>query len=1066
MTLKTFIDRPVLSAVLSLVIVLLGIIGMATLPVEQYPDIAPPTVMVMASYPGANAETIQKTVVAPLEESINGVENMTYIKSEATNTGTATIYIYFNQGTDPDMAAVNVQNRVSKATGLLPSEVTQVGVSTIKRQNSILQVVSLYSPDNSYDENFLSNYLSINVQPEMLRINGVGEVVILGTTYSMRIWLKPDIMAQYKLVPGDIIGVLGEQNIEAATGSLGENSTQTYQYTMKYKGRLEKPEEFGEMVIRSTPNGEVLKLKDVATIEMAKEDYTTIGETDGHPGVTCMIFQTAGSNATEVINNIDALLDEMRKDMPKGMEFVTIMSSNDFLYASMAEVIKTLLISILLVILVVYVFLQNLRATLIPTISMVVSVIGTFAFMSVAGFSINLLTLFALVLSIGTVVDNAIVVVEAVQTRFDAGIRSPYLASLEAMKGITSAIVASTLVFMAVFIPVSFMGGTSGTFYTQFGITMAVSVGISAINALTLCPALCAILLKPNKDSKDGKKSFEERLQNSFNATFGALLNRYKHVVMFSLKHKWLIWALVAGSIALLFFLMKTTKTGLVPDEDMGSVFVDVTSAPGTSLSQTHEIMTQVENSIKDIPQISHYSKVSGNSMISGAGSSFGMFILRMKNWDERPGKANSTMAIQEEIYARTGHIKDANIFVFAPPMIPGYGTGNGFELYLQDRSGGDLATFFGVAQEYMAKLRERPEIAAAFSSYNINYPQYEVDVDAAKCKRAGISPNEVLQTLAGYYGGIYASNFNRFTKVYRVMIQASPEYRVDPESLNSIFVRIGNEMAPVSQFIALKKVYGSETMNRFNLFNSIALNGMAAEGYSSGDAINAIRETAETDLPRGYGYDFGGITREESSDSNYTIIIFAICITLTYLILSGLYESFLIPVAIILTVPFGLAGSFLFAKLMGLENNIYLQTGLIMLIGLLAKTAILITEYAVVCRRNGMSLAQSAVAAAKNRLRPILMTALTMVFGLLPLMFSTGVGANGNSSLGTGAIGGMLIGTLALLFVVPVLFVIFEHIQEKYKPVNVTSEISDELIESEINEIEKFRTERVENND
>ncbi len=1063
MTLKTFINRPVLSTVISLVIVLLGVIGILTLPVEQYPDIAPPTVMVAATYPGANAETIQKTVVAPLEEAINGVENMTYITSEATNNGTATISIYFKQGTDPDMAAVNVQNRVSKATGLLPSEVNQVGVSTIKRQNSVLQVISLYSPESNYDENFLSNYLRINIQPEILRINGVGEVMVLGTTYSMRIWLKPDIMAQYKLVPGDIISVLGEQNIEAATGSLGENSTQTYQYTMKYKGRLEKPEEFGEMVIRSTPQGEVLKLKDVADIEMAQEDYTKIGETDGYPGITALIFQTAGSNATEVINNIESLLDDIEKNLPEGVELVTLMSSNDFLFASMKEVIKTLIISIILVILVVYVFLQNIRATLIPAISMIVSVIGTFAFMSVAGFTINLLTLFAIVLSIGTVVDNAIVVVEAVQTRFDAGYKSSYLASVEAMKGITSAIVASTLVFMAVFIPVAFMGGTSGTFYTQFGITMAVSVGISALNALTLCPALCAIWLKPNKASKSGKKTFEQRLQTSFNAAFGSILERYKKVVIFFLKRKWLTWTLVFGSIVLLVFLMKTTKTGLVPDEDVGAAFIDITAAPGTSLSQTYEIMTEVENRIKDIPQIIHYAKVTGNSMISGAGSSYGQFIIRLKPWGERPGKENSVLAVQEEVYRRTADIKNANLFIFAPPMIPGYGTSNGFELYLQDRTGGELSTFFEVAQNYMARLRERPEIASAFSSYNINYPQFEVEVDAAKCKRMGISPAEVLQTLEGYYGGIYASNFNRFTKVYRVMIQASPEYRKDPESLNSIFVRIGNEMAPVSQFITLTKVYGSETMNRFNLFTSIAVNGMPADGYSSGDAIKAIRETAELYLPRGYGYDFGGITREESSSSNYTIVIFLICVILTYLILSGLYESFLIPVAIILTVPFGLAGSFLFAKMMGLENNIYLQTGLIMLIGLLAKTAILITEYAVVCRRSGMSLSQSAVAAAKNRLRPILMTALTMLFGLLPLMFATGVGANGNSSLGTGAIGGMLIGTIALLFIVPSLFIIFEHIQEKYKPVNITSDVSKKLIDSEKKEIDKFREERKE---
>lgn len=1059
--LKTFIDRPVLSTVLSLIIVLLGVIGIFTLPVEQYPDIAPPTVMVVAAYPGANAETIQKTVVAPLEEAINGVENMTYITSEATNTGTASIFIYFKQGTNPDMAAVNVQNRVSKATGLLPTEVNQIGVSTIKRQNTILEVVSLYSPDKSYDDNFLSNYLRINIQPAILRVSGVGELVVLGATYSMRIWLKPDVMAQYKLVPADIIRVLGEQNIEAATGALGENSNRTYQYTMKYKGRLEQPEAFSEMVIRSEAHGEVLKLKDVADIELAKEDYSVSGEIDGAPGITCLIFQTAGSNATEVIGNIDGLLDNLRKDLPPGVELVKLMSSNDFLLASMKEVIKTLLIAILLVILVVYVFLQNIRATLIPAVSMIVSVVGTFAFMSVAGFSINLLTLFAIVLSIGTVVDNAIVVVEAVQTRFDAGYKSAYLASVEAMKGITSPIVASTLVFMAVFIPVSFMGGTSGTFYTQFGITMAVSVGISAFNALTLCPALCAIFLQPNMQATAGKQTFEQRLQIAFNTTFTHILNRYKSVVEFSLKRKWLTWTLVAGSLILLFLLMKTTKTGLVPDEDTGVLFVNISTSPGSSLSRTYDIMTQVESRLKPLPQIAHYSKITGTSIISGDGSALGMFILQLKDWDERQGDQNSVWAIEQNIYALTHDIHDANIFVFAPPMIPGYGTGNGFDLYLQDRSGGDLNAFFNVAQAYIAQLRERPEIASAFSSYNVNYPQYEVTVDAAKCKRAGISPNDVLQTLSGYYGGIYASNFNRFTKVYRVMIQAAPEYRLDKESLSSIFVRIGNEMAPIEQFVTLQKVYGAETMNRFNLFNSIAVNGMPAQGYSSGDAINAIEETATRSLPKGYGYDFGGITREESKSTNYTLVIFAICILLTYLILSGLYESFLIPIAIILTVPFGLAGSFLFAKLMGLENNIYLQTGLIMLIGLLAKTAILITEYAVVCRRNGMTLSQAAIAAAKNRLRPILMTALTMIFGLMPLMFSGGVGANGNISLATGAVGGMLVGTVALLFIVPTLFVIFESIQEKYNPVRITSDVSQELISSEKQEIEKFRAQR-----
>jgi HAE1 family hydrophobic/amphiphilic exporter-1 len=1057
MNLQKFIERPVLSAVISIAIVMLGVIGLTTLPVEQYPNIAPPTVVVVASYPGANAETLQKTVVAPLEESINGVENMTYIQSEATNSGVATVYIYFRQGTDPDMAAVNVQNRVSKATGLLPVEVNQIGVATIKRQNTILQIISLYSPDGIYDETFLSNYVKINLQPEMLRVKGVGEVVVFGSNYSMRIWLKPDVMAQYKLIPADVIHVLGEQNIEAATGYIGENSNQTNQYTMKYKGRLEKPEEFADMVIRSLPNGEVLKLKDIADVEMANEDYSKIEETDGVPGVTCLIFQTAGANATEVIKGIDQLLEETKKDLPKGVEIVTLMSSNDFLFASIEEVIKTLIIAILLVIFVVYVFLQSLRATIIPAISMVVSIIGTFAFMSVVGFSINLLTLFALVLSIGIVVDNAIVVVEAIQTRFDVGYRSSFSASVDAMKTITSAILTSTLVFMAVFIPVSFMGGTSGTFYTQFGITMAVAVGISAINSLTLCPALCAMMLKPHKISDTGKTTRLQRLEASFNRGFNKLLGHYKNVVIFSLKRKWLTWTILGISTVLMIALMQTTKTGLVPQEDTGAVFIDVTTAPGSSLDQTYLVMNQVEEQIKTIPEIEHYSKITGNGMISGAGNSFGMFLVKLKNWDERKDKESSLAAVQGKIYARTASIKDAGIFVFAPPMIPGYGTSDGFELFLQDKSGGDLATFFGVAQNYMSKLRERPEIKAAFSSYSIDYPQYEIEVDAAKCKRAGISPAEVLQTLSGYYGGIYASNFNRFSKVYRVMIQASPKYRMDNESFNNIFVRIGNEMAPISQFITLTKVYGSETMNRFNLFTSIAVNGAAADGYSSGDAIRAIRETAQEYLPRGYGYDFGGITREESKGSGSTAIIFFICILLTYLILSGLYESFLIPIAIILTIPFGLVGSFLFAKAMGLDNNIYLQTGLIMLIGLLAKTAILITQHSAECRKSGMTLAQSAISAAKIRFRPIIMTVLAMIFGLLPLMFSSGVGANGNSSLGSGAVGGLLIGTFGLLFVVPVLFIIFEHIQENFKPVKPQPK-KNKVLYAEKKEIEKYR--------
>lgn len=1058
MTIKTFIDRPILSTVISVAILLVGFIALNILPVEQYPDIAPPTVMVRASYTGANAETVQKSVIVPLEESINGVENMTYMTSEATNDGAATIYIYFRQGTDPDMAAVNVQNRVSKATGLLPSEVNQIGVTTIKRQNSILKIFSLYSEYENYDKTFLANYLKINIQPEILRIQGVGEVVQIGSDYSMRIWLKPDVMAQYQLMPGDIAAVLGEQNIESPTGTLGENSEQTFQYVMKYKGRLEKPEEFGDMVIRALPNGEVLRLRDVATVELGALSYTMDGQTNGYPAASCMVYQVAGSNANEVISNIDDYLASIENDLPKGVKVAHMMSSKDFLEASIAEVIKTLLEAILLVIFIVYFFLQSIRATIIPSIAIIVSLIGTFAFLIIAGFSINLLTLFALILSIGTVVDNAIVVVEAVQAKFDAGYKSPYLATVDAMSGITSAIISCTLVFMAVFIPVSFMSGTSGTFYTQFGLTMAVAVGISTINALTLSPALCALIMRPHAD-EEGKKSFSERFHIAFETAFEKVQHRYKNGVMVFIRHKWLVGVILVATCVILGILMKTTKTGLVPQEDTGVFFVDVSTSPGSTLHQTKEVMAKIEYKLKQFPQISVYTNVSGTGMISGDGSSHGLFIIKLKHWDDRPNKEDNVNVIIGRLYAETAEIKDAQIFAFAPPMITGYGQSNGIELYLQDKKGSDLGTLYNISQDFVTKLRERPEIGAAYTSFNINYPQYLVDVDAVKCKRMGISPNEVLNTIAGYYGGLYASNFNRFTKLYRVMIQASPEYRLDTESLNNIFIRSGNEsqtgsgqMAPVGQFVTLTKIYGSESVSRFNMFNSIAVNGMPADGYSTGEAIKAIQEVAATSLPVGYGYDFGGITREETGDNTGTFIIFGIYVLLIYLILCGLYESALIPLAVIISVPCGLAGSFLFAKVMGLENNIYLQTGLIMLIGLLAKTAILLTEYATERRRCGMSLIQSALSAATVRLRPILMTALTMVFGLLPLVFSTGVGAQGNISLGVGTVGGMLIGTLALLFLVPTLFIVFQYLQEKISPPKL-KELDDHMISAEIDQ-------------
>lgn len=1038
MNLRYFIERPVFSAVISIAIVVVGLIGLFTLPTERFPDIAPPTVSVSTTYFGASAETIQKSVIAPLEEAINGVENMTYITSSATNYGTVTINVYFKQGTDPDMAAVNVQNRVSKAQGSLPAEVTQVGVTTAKRQNSMLQIFSLYSPNGTYDENFIGNYININIKPEVLRITGVGELNVLAGDYSMRIWMKPDIMAQYGLSPSDISAVLAEQNIESATGSFGENSDEAFQYTMKYSGRLVKPEEFGEIVIRSNEDGSVLKLKDVADVELGKESYSYIGQTNGAPGVQCMVYQTPGSNATEVNNKIDALLADFEERLPEDLEIVQLMSTNTFLNASFKNVIQTLIEAVILVILVVYVFLQDLRSTLIPLVGIVVSLIGTFAFMSIAGFSLNLISLFALVLVIGTVVDDAIVVVEAVQSRFDVGYRSPYMASIDAMKGIGSAVFSSSLVFMAVFIPVSFMSGTAGTFYRQFGLTMAVAVGISAINALTLSPALCAILLKPYMD-EDGnhKNNFAAKFRKAFNAAFSVMIDKYKKGLVVFIKHKWLAWSTLVLSIVALILLMNSTKSSLVPEEDQGVFFVSVNTAPGSSLNTTSKVMDKIEVAINSIPEVNNYSKVSGFGLLSGQGSCYGMFIVELKPWEERTEKGQDVQSIINKIYANTASIKDATIFAMSPGMIPGYGMGNSLETYIQDKTGGDLTEFYNVTQSYLAELQKRPEIATAYSSFDIRFPQWYVEVDAAKCKRAGVSPSTVLNTLAGYYGGQYVSNFNRFSRVYRVMIQAGPEYRLDEKSLDNIFVKVGSDMAPLSQFVTLTRVYGAESLSRFNMYNSISVNINPAEGYSSGDAIKAVDEVAKTSLPRNYGYEFGGITREESQQDNTALLkIFIICVLMIYLILSALYESFIIPFAVILSVPCGLMGSFLFAKLLGLENNIYLQTGLIMLIGLLSKTAILLTEYATERRRAGMSLTAAALNAAKARLRPILMTALTMIFGMIPLMTSMGVGANGNRSLGTGTVGGMLIGTFALLFLVPVFFIAFEYIQEKIKPI------------------------------
>ena len=1029
-----FIKRPVMAMSISILILVIGLISLFTLPVEQYPDIAPPTVYVQATYTGADANAVMNSVIMPLEESINGVENMMYITSTATNAGTATIQIYFKQGTDPDMAAVNVQNRVSKAQGLLPAEVTKIGVSTQKRQTSFLQIDALVGTDGRYDQTFLANYLDINIIPQIKRIEGVGDVMMLGDSYSMRIWLKPERMAQYGLIPSDVTAVLGEQNLEAPTGQLGENSKNVFQYTMKYHGRLKKVDEFKNIVVRAQEDGSVLRLKDIAEVELGTLSYGFDSKMDGKAAVSFLIYQTAGSNATAVNEEISNLLEKLEKDLPKGIEFMTMMSSNDFLFASIHNVVETLIIAIILVILVVYFFLQDFKSTLIPSISIIVSLIGTFACLVAAGFSINILTLFALVLAIGTVVDDAIVVVEAVQAKFDSGYKSSYLATKDAMGDVTMAIVSCTCVFMAVFIPVTFMGGTSGVFYTQFGITMATAVGISMISALTLCPALCAIMMRPS-DGKKSAKSINGRVRAAYNASFNAVLGKYKKGVMFFIHHRWMVWTALVATILLLVWLMATTKTGLVPQEDQGTIMVNVSIAPGSTLEENKVTMAKVEKILENTPEIEHYVRVAGYGLISGQGTSYGTVIIRLKDWSERKGSEHTSDAIVGRLNAQFYQIKEAQIFSFQPAMIPGYGMGNSIELNMQDKTGGDMTTFYNSIMQFLGALNQRPEVAMAYTSYAMNFPQISVDVDAAKCKRAGISPSSVLDVLGTYCGGAYISNYNQFGKVYRVMLQASPEYRLDEQALNNMFVRNGTEMAPISQFVTLKEIMGSEVENRFNLFSAITVNVNSAPGYSTGEVQKVIEEVVEQTLPSGYGYEYGGMSREESASGGaQTIFIYAVCILLIFLILSCLYESFLVPFAVILSVPFGLMGSFLFAKVFGLENNIYLQTGVIMLIGLLAKTAILITEYAIERRRKGMGIIESAYSAAQVRLRPILMTVLTMIFGMLPLMFATGAGANGNSSLGTGVVGGMAVGTLALLFVVPVFYIVFEYLQEKIR--------------------------------
>lgn len=1069
MKLDKFITRPVLSTVISILMVILGVIGLATLPVTQYPDIAPPTVSVRASYQGANATTVLNSVIAPLEDQINGVENMMYITSTASNNGSADISVYFNQGTDPDMAAVNVQNRVSMAQGLLPAEVTKVGVTTQKRQNSMLLIFSIYDESDEYTTEFIENYAQINLIPEIKRVKGVGDANVMGVDYSMRIWLKPDVMAQYNMVPNDVAGVLAEQNIEAAPGQFGERGNQTFQYTIRYKGRLQQIEEFEDIVVKALPDGRMLRLGDVADIELGRLSYSFNNKVNGHKAVTCITYQMAGTNATATINELVKVLNNFEETLPTGLKINIAQNANDFLYASIHEVIKTLIEAFILVFVVVYLFLQDMRSTLIPAIAIPVALIATFFVLKLIGFSVNLLTLSAMVLAIAIVVDDAIVVVEGVHAKLDQGYKSSKEASIDAMSELSGAIVSITLVMMSVFIPVSFMGGTAGTFYRQFGITMAISIAFSAINALTLSPALCALFLKPHESEHTNKKlSRVDRFFVSFNAAYDSLLKSYKKRVVFFIHKKWLSFGLVGASIVLLVFFMNTTPTGMVPNEDTGTIMGAVTLPPGTSQERALEVLDKVDSLVAADPAVASRTIISGFGFIGGQGPSYGSVIIKLKNWEERSMMQNSDIIVGTLFMRAQKVIKDAQVLFFAPPMIPGYSISSDIELNMQDKTGGDLNHFFDVVNDYIAALESRPEISRAQTTFNPSFPQYMMDIDAAACKKAGVSPSDILSTIQGYFGGLYASNFNRFGKMYRVMIQANPESTKNLESLNSIKIRNGNTMAPITQFVSLRKVYGPDIISRFNLYTSMKVMVAPASGYTSGQALQAIAEVAKENLPTGFGYELGGMAREEASTSGSTTgLIFVLCFVFVYLLLSAQYESYILPLAVLLSVPFGLLGSFLFVNgfsalgsipalkmiIGSMSNDIYMQIALIMLMGLLAKNAILIVEFALDRRKQGMSISWAAVLGASARLRPILMTSLAMIVGLIPLMLAMGVGAHGNRTLGASAIGGMLIGMIFQIFIVPVLFVVFQWVQEKFKPMEW-----DSLDESEVEaELEQY---------
>jgi HAE1 family hydrophobic/amphiphilic exporter-1 len=1032
--LKKFIDNPVLSTVISIIIVILGLLGLFSLPISQYPDIAPPAVEVSTAYQGASADVVMKSVITPLEEQINGVENMTYMTSKASNDGSASITINFKQGTDPDMAAINVQNRITKATSLLPAEVIKMGITTSKRLNSEVFSFLLYSEDGKYDQKFLDNYLKINIIPQIKRIQGIGDAQVYGgKDYSMRIWLKPDAMAAYGLIPGDIVNALAEQNIEAAPGKVGENSNQSFQYTLKYTGRFEKAVEFENIILKSVGSGQVLKLKDVADINLGSFTYSSTLTAQGQESPYVAVSQTSGSNAHEIIKQCEKILKDAEKTFPKGIKIGVFANANEFLDASISKLIFTIIEAFILVFIVVFIFLQDFRSTLIPAIAVPVAIIGTFFFLKLFGFTINLLTLFALVLAIGIVVDDAIVVVEAVHAKLDQGAKSAKKATMHAMSEISSAIISITLIMAAVFVPVTFVTGSVGVFYKQFGLTLAVAIIISAVNALTLSPALCALLLKPHQAHDQPKKGFMQRFYDSFNASFTAMTARYKKSVVFLINKKWIAFAGIALFSVLFWFLVKTTPTGFVPNEDSGSIYGNVILPPATSLERTEVIADQIDSIARSIPEVELSSRLAGMDLMSGTGSSYAAIFIRLKPWKERSKEGQDIKSIVGQLFAKTAGIKGANIIFFAAPTLQGFGNNDGFEFQLQDKTGGSYKAFDGVIGKFMGALNQRPEIMYAATSYNTSFPQYEVSVNVAKCKEAGVAVNTVLETLQGYLGGIYASDFNRFGKQYKVMIQAEASQRTNKEALSKIFVRNDKGvMAPISGFVTLKKTYGPEFINRFNLFTAGAVNGAPKPGYSSGDAIKAIQEVAVQTLPQGYTFEFSGLTLEELSSGNQTLLIFILSLLFIYFLLSAQYKSYILPFSVLLSLPIGLAGAFLFARLFGLDNNIFLQISLIMLIGLLAKNAILIVEFALMHRLSGRNLIQSAIAGATARLRPILMTSFAFIFGLLPLMLATGAGAISNRSIGTAAVGGMLIGTVFGVFVIPVLFVVFQSLQEK----------------------------------